>query len=70
MCGYCGAGFRRRTERGKVVWRCATRVEKGRDACPDSPTLKDEEINKNIGIKPRILVYREGLIKNTRCVEN
>ena len=70
VCGYCGAGFRRRTERGKVVWRCATRVEKGRSACPESPTLKDEEINENIGIKPRILVYREGLIKNTKCVEN
>jgi site-specific DNA recombinase len=29
VCGDCGASYRRRTERGKVVWRCATRIEKG-----------------------------------------
>jgi len=49
VCGYCGAGFRRRTERGKVVWRCATRVEKGRNVCQESPTLKNKEIiDKNL----------------------
>lgn len=30
-CGYCGATYRRRTERSKVVWRCGTRMEEGRD---------------------------------------
>ena len=35
-CEYCGASYRRRTERGKVVYRCATRIEKGRGACPKS----------------------------------
>lgn len=39
VCGDCGASYRRRTERGKVVWRCATRIEKGKEACPNSPTL-------------------------------
>ena len=38
-CEECGATFRRRTERGKVVYRCATRMEKGRDACKESPTI-------------------------------
>jgi len=28
VCGDCGVPYRRRTERGKVVWRCATRIEK------------------------------------------
>jgi site-specific DNA recombinase len=46
MCGDCGASYRRRTERGKVVWRCAARVEKGKDACPYSPTLDEEWIKK------------------------
>lgn len=46
-CGYCGASYRRRTERGKVVWRCATRMEEGREHCTDSPTLNEEWI-KNI----------------------
>jgi site-specific DNA recombinase len=59
VCGYCGAGFRRRTERGKVVWRCATRVEKGRDACPESPTLKDEEISEKIRNDGKLLVYKD-----------
>lgn len=28
VCEECGASFRRRTERGKVVYRCATRMDK------------------------------------------
>ena len=47
VCGDCGASYRRRTERGKVVWRCATRIEKGKEACSNSPTL-DEEWVKDI----------------------
>jgi len=45
-CRYCGASYRRRTERGKVVWRCATRMENGRDKCSDSLTLKEEQIKE------------------------
>jgi site-specific DNA recombinase len=41
VCGDCGASYRRRTERGKIVWRCATRIEKGKDACTHSPTLDE-----------------------------
>lgn len=41
VCGDCGASYRRRTERGKVLWRCATRIEKAKDACPHSPTLDE-----------------------------
>jgi site-specific DNA recombinase len=33
VCGDCGASYRRRTERGKAVWRCATRIENGKEAC-------------------------------------
>jgi site-specific DNA recombinase len=36
VCGDCGAPYRRRTERGRVVWCCATRIEKGKEACPHS----------------------------------
>ncbi len=46
ICGDCGASFRRRTERGKVVWRCATRIEKGKDSCANSPTLDEEWIKR------------------------
>lgn len=50
VCGDCGATYRRRTERGKVVWRCATRIEKGKQQCSNSPTL-DEEWVKNVLMK-------------------
>ncbi len=39
ICGDCGASYRRRTERGKVLWRCATRIEKGKAACPLLPSV-------------------------------
>lgn len=44
VCGNCGASYRRRTERGKVVWRCATRIEKGKAACNDSVTVNEEQL--------------------------
>jgi len=46
VCGECGAAYRRRTERGKVVWRCATRIEKGKDVCLCSPTINEEWIQE------------------------
>lgn len=51
MCGECGALYRRRTERGKVVWRCAVRIEKGKgkEVCPNSPTLDEEWIKGILG---------------------
>lgn len=47
--GYCGAAYRRRTERGKIVWRCGTRMEKGRDICGGSPTLNEKWIKGVFG---------------------
>lgn len=47
--GYCGASYRRRTERGKVVWRCATRMEKGKSMCADSTTLNEELVKEVLG---------------------
>lgn len=41
ICCECGGSYRRRTERGKVVWRCASRIEKGKEACSHSPTLDE-----------------------------
>lgn len=29
----------KRTKRDKVVWRCAIRIDKGKDACPHTPLL-------------------------------
>jgi len=65
VCGDCGASYRRRTERGKVVWRCATRIEKGKDACPNSPTLNEGLVQDTLGIALcQNGVYDEEAIRN------
>lgn len=51
VCGDCGASYRRRTERGKVVWRCATRLEKGKDICAHSPILDEKWVENILGEK-------------------
>lgn len=48
VCGYCGAPNRRRTERGKVVYRCATRIDKGRDSCKDSSTICEKKLENMV----------------------
>ncbi len=65
MCGDCGASYRRRTERGKVVWRCATRIEKGKKSCSHSPTI-DEKWIQNI-LREKICEnsgYNEEIVRN------
>jgi site-specific DNA recombinase len=65
VCGDCGASYRRRTERGKVVWRCATRIKKGKDACPHSPTLDEGWVQDTLGMAVcQDGVYDEGIIRN------
>ena len=52
ICGYCGTPYRRRvwSRNGKkqVVWRCISRLEHGKKYCPDSPTIKEEQLHKAI----------------------
>lgn len=65
VCGDCRASYRRRTERGKVVWRCASRIEKGKDACANSPTLDEEWIKKILGkMFCEGSSYDEGIVRN------
>jgi len=65
VCGDCGASYRRRTERGKVVWRCAIRIEKGKEACPNSPTLDEEWVKKGLGeMACEAGSYDEGVVRN------
>lgn len=44
VCGDCGASYMRRIERGKVIWRCASHIEKGRASCESSPILEEERL--------------------------
>ncbi len=65
VCGDCGMPYRRRTERGKVVWRCATRIEKGRKACPNSSTLDEGWIQDTLSeVVCQNGVYDENIVRN------
>ena len=65
VCGDCGTSYRRRTERGKVVWRCATRIEKGKEACPHSPTIDEGWVQDTLSkVVRQNRVYDEGIIRN------
>ena len=52
ICGQCGTPYRRTTwsSRGKkqIVWRCISRLEHGKKYCPESPTIKEEQLHKAI----------------------
>lgn len=63
VCGECGATFRRRTERGKVVYRCAARIEKGREACKESPTVEEERLKAELGKRVCGGEYDEGIVR-------
>ena len=63
VCGDCGASFRRRTERGKVVYRCATRIEKGKAACDKSQTLGESWLRAELGKRVCNDIYDENGIR-------
>ena len=50
VCGECGRNFRRITRKdGEIVWRCADRVENGKQAvCQNLHTVSDAEVKKAI----------------------
>ncbi len=49
VCGECGRNYRRiKKHDGQVVWRCANRVEHGKEVCHASPTISDEVIKQTI----------------------
>lgn len=63
VCEECGASFRRRTERGKVVYRCATRMDKGREACENSPTIEESWIKEELAKRVCDGEYKEEKVR-------
>jgi len=63
VCEECGAFFRRRTERGKVVYRCAKRMEMGRVACGSSPTIEENWIKEELGRRICDGEYSENIVR-------
>ncbi|MDU1414108.1 MAG: recombinase family protein [Clostridium sp.] len=64
VCGDCGASYRRRTERGKVLWRCATRIEKGKNECALFPTINEEWLKEQLAELICNGVYDECVVKS------
>ena len=47
ICAECGANFRRITRpSGEVVWRCASRVEHGKEICKHAPTILESSLKE------------------------
>lgn len=44
VCGCCGAYYRRKTTKTRVVWICATFNQKGKALCPQSKQLPEETL--------------------------
>ncbi len=64
VCGDCGASYRRRTERGKILWRCATRIEKGKNECVLFPTINEEWLKEQLAALICDGNYNEGTVKS------
>ncbi len=52
VCGNCGCHYRRVTwnihGRKQIVWRCISRLEYGKQLCPDSPSIPEPSIQAAI----------------------
>lgn len=45
VCAECGANYRRITRSlGEIVWRCANRVEHGKEICRSSPSIPESSV--------------------------
>jgi hypothetical protein len=44
VCAECGSSYRRvQRASGEIVWRCANRVEHGKEICKNSPTITEAD---------------------------
>lgn len=64
VCGNCGASYRRRMEGGKVLWRCATRIERGKNDCALFPTLNEEWLKEQLTVLICDGIYDEIVVKS------
>ncbi|MBD5133066.1 MAG: hypothetical protein HDT38_01125 [Clostridiales bacterium] len=64
VCGECGRNYRRITRpSGKVVWRCANRVEHGKRFCKHSPSISEQQIKDAICVKLGLTTFDEQAVK-------
>ena len=66
VCNECGNNYRRITRAsGEVTWRCANRVEHGKELCKESPTLKERDVQAEICRRLHLTVFDERKIKQS-----
>ena len=65
VCEECGCCYRRITRpSGEVVWRCASRVEHGKQFCKSSPTITEQEVITAISRALRTAEFDEQKVRN------
>ena len=65
ICGECGCNYRRITRSsGKIVWRCANRVEHGKQYCQESPTIPEQKVKDDLCDALKLAEYDEAMIKD------
>ena len=65
VCEECGCNYRRITRpSGEVVWRCANRVEHGKQFCKSSPTITEQEVITAICRTLRMTEFDEQKVRN------
>lgn len=63
-CGECGRNYRRITRpSGEVVWRCANRVEHGKQFCKHSPSIPEQQIKDAICSNLGLATFDEQTVK-------
>lgn len=69
ICQECGSPYRRitrHTKNGKeIVWRCANRVEHGKEICKHSPTISDEAVKKFVSHALSMTEFNEQEVRET-----
>lgn len=64
-CGECGRNYRRITRSSaEVVWRCANRVEHGKQFCKHSPSIPEQQIKDAICARLGLAAFDEQAVKN------
>ena len=65
ICGECGCNYRRITRpSGEIVWRCANRVEHGKQYCQESPTIPEQKVKDDLCDALKLAEYDEAIIKD------
>lgn len=65
VCEECGCNYRRITRpSGEIVWRCANRVEHGKQFCKSSPSVAEQTIKDAVCAELRMKQFDEDTVRD------